>query len=71
METFERSYLRLQPVQTVVDMLRSEQRRLAELAPHNGTVPGARAIADCRARIDALQANLDWRAAVNDPNQED
>lgn len=68
---FERGYLRLQPVQIVREMLAAERQKLASLAPYNGTVPGARAISESRARVEALEENLAWRAAVNAPDQED
>jgi hypothetical protein len=42
-------------------LLDGDNLSLRELAPYNGTVPGARAIAECRAHRDKVQAEIDRR----------
>lgn len=63
--------LNLKPVQEIYRMLADERKSLKELAPYNGTAPGARAIATCREHIEVLERELARRAAINDPEQED
>jgi hypothetical protein len=39
------------------------RKSLAELAPYNGSVPGARAIGEARHRMEAAQRELDGRSS--------
>lgn len=41
-------------------------QQLRELAPYNGTVPGARAIADTRTRLEGVERELKRRLVLDD-----